>query len=112
MKKICSKCKIQKKSEHFWKNQNRCIICLKLKNKFNLTLEDYNKMLTKQARVCKICKDTCKTGRNLAVDHGHTTNKIRGLLCSRCNSLLGQARDNIKILKQAIIYLEANNDKI
>jgi len=41
----------------------------------------------------------------LAVDHCHNTNKVRELLCSACNILLGKAKDNISILQSAINYL-------
>lgn len=51
---------------------------------------------------CAICGDE---GVKLVVDHCHDTNKVRGLLCYRCNTLLGQARDDISILLSAVIYL-------
>jgi hypothetical protein len=35
----------------------------------------------------------------------HALGTVRGLLCNRCNTILGMARDNIEILKQAIAYL-------
>lgn len=40
------------------------------------------------------------------VDHDHVTGTIRGLLCSKCNTLLGMAKDNIAILENAIKYLK------
>lgn len=75
-----------------------------LKQVFGITLEDYNKLLSEQGGVCKIClgKDS---DRMLAVDHCHTTGKIRGLLCQKCNRAIGQLDDSIERLKRAIIYL-------
>ncbi len=35
--------------------------------------------------VCEICENPCTTGRSLAADHDHDTNKFRGLLCVKCN---------------------------
>lgn len=79
---------------------------------YNLTLESYNKMLTKQNHVCKICKKpettiSPKTDkiRNLAVDHCHSSGIVRGLLCGNCNNALGFFYDNIQSLKEAIKYL-------
>ena len=72
---------------------------------WGLTLDGYNKLSNKQNRVCAICKRLCTSGRKLAVDHNHKTNKIRGLLCSNCNQGLGKFFDNKDLLKRAIIYL-------
>lgn len=43
------------------------------------------------------------------IDHCHTTGKIRGLLCTNCNNMLGKAKDNVEVLKKAISYLEQTN---
>lgn len=83
-----------------------------LKMKYNLTLEEYENMLLSQNSVCKIClkPETQRSNKNgkidsLRVDHCHTTNKVRGLLCSKCNFGIGQFNDNIDLLKSAINYL-------
>lgn len=78
-----------------------------LKNKYGITKEDYLKLLENQGGVCAIC-GTSNTGKRkaLSVDHDHQTGKIRGLLCSRCNSGLGNLRDDIEIIEKAIKYLE------
>ncbi len=85
-----------------------------LKSKFKITVEEYELMLKSQNDVCKICKQPeTKKDRNsniqlLSVDRNHLTVKIRGLLCDNCNVMLGRAKDDIEILKQAIKYLEDN----
>lgn len=43
------------------------------------------------------------------VDHCHETNKIRGLLCGKCNTLLGNAADSIEILEASIEYLQKSD---
>jgi hypothetical protein len=64
-------------------------------------------MFTKQDGRCKICNIVQEELiKALAVDHCHTTGKVRGLLCRECNLMLGNANDNIENLKAAIAYLE------
>jgi len=79
-----------------------------LKNKFGLTIEDYEKLLKQQSGKCALCgKDKGNSnGIRLAVDHDHKTGKIRGLLCWSCNAGLGLLGDNIVSMKRVIDYLE------
>lgn len=75
--------------------------------KFGLDKEDYLQMVKAQNECCKICKRHRSTlSYPLYVDHCHETQKIRGLLCNRCNSLLGNAQDKIETLRAAVNYLE------
>lgn len=53
---------------------------------------------------CKIC-GAGRGAKRLHVDHDHETGEIRGLLCSLCNAMLGQARDNPATLQAGIDYL-------
>lgn len=77
--------------------------------RFKLSSEDYAALLHKQGGVCAICKckETYKNKFRLTVDHDHLTNLVRGLLCARCNSLLGFAKDSILVLESAIRYLRS-----
>lgn len=81
----------------------------KLKKKFGISVEEYNKMLFDQNGLCKICGcDGNSLGKRLAVDHCHKTGKIRGLLCHHCNLGLGNFSDSAAILTRATQYLEDN----
>ena len=81
-----------------------------LKTKFGISLDQYNVMLAEQNGFCKICNKTCPSGRDLAVDHDHTTGKVRGLLCKNCNQALGFFFDNTEYLSRAVLYLTENYD--
>ena len=72
----------------------------------DFTVEEYNALLQAQNFRCGICnkhQDEFKMG--LFVDHDHSTGIVRGLLCVRCNSVLGLSLDSISILEKAIKYL-------
>jgi hypothetical protein len=78
-----------------------------LETKYGINLKYYNFLLNYQNNCCDICnihKDKLKY--NLCVDHCHTTSKIRGLLCRKCNKALGHFKDSIDIIEKAICYLE------
>jgi len=60
---------------------------------------------------CNICGRTAKENKkDLAVDHCHETLKIRGLLCSQCNSALGLLGDDFDSLFRATSYLTPFRD--
>ena len=62
---------------------------------YKITLEDYNKMFAKQKGYCAICgKHQSKVKFRLAIDHNHKTGKIRGLLCSFCNTSVDWCENN------------------
>jgi len=73
--------------------------------KYGLTPDQYSQMLEQQGGGCAICGVT-PNGKRLAVDHCHTTGKVRGLLCSPCNTGLGVFKDNTDLLHNAVKYLE------
>jgi len=84
-----------------------------IKCRYGVAPEGVKKLLLKQRGTCAICKkrETAKNPRSgkprsLSVDHCHRTGAIRGLLCSRCNMMVGLSRESISTLKTAIKYLE------
>jgi len=66
--------------------------------------ELFKKLLERCGGYCDICGKTDK--RSLSVDHCHDTNKIRGLLCNRCNRGLGHFEDSVHIMESALNYLK------
>jgi len=78
-----------------------------LKSKFDISLEDYEQLLKEQNNCCAICEKNQETfSKALAVDHCHTTGKVRGLLCHLCNTALGLFKDDTLLLSKAVVYLE------
>jgi len=76
-----------------------------LRWKFGMTLEQYDEMFKQQNGVCAICGMADVTGRRLAVDHNHETKKIRGLLCTGCNTRLGILEHKIwRTLAEKYLY--------
>jgi hypothetical protein len=74
--------------------------------RFKLTQEDYDELVKQHNGLCAICRKSCISGKQLAVDHSHTSGEIRGLLCMNCNHGIGKFQDNPDLLRNAIKYLE------
>jgi hypothetical protein len=75
---------------------------------YGITKEQYNKLLDIQDNKCAICGiDLNKINtNNVHIDHCHTTNIVRGILCGWCNKGLGYFKDNKTNLSAAINYLD------
>jgi len=96
-----------KERQHFLKGY--------FKRAYGITLDQYEEMLLKQNGCCAICKNKesrvnpkSKKVQPLSVDHCHQTGKVRGLLCSQCNLILGKFNDNILLFQACIDYLQNN----
>lgn len=75
-----------------------------LLRKYGLTTDDFRDLLVGQAGRCLICHHV--PSEDLVVDHNHATGRVRGLLCQKCNRMLGHVGDDPRILRSAIGYLE------
>lgn len=76
---------------------------------YNMTPADYTELLESQSGKCAICGTTSSGGRYkkyFHVDHEHTTGRLRGLLCSRCNISIGKFNDDSVLLQKAADYLK------
>jgi protein-arginine kinase activator protein McsA len=78
----------------------------RLFKQYGLTAQQYEDMLKSQNFGCAIC-GAKKNGRkkNFVIDHCHSSNKVRGLLCTQCNAGLGNYKDSPDLLRKAINYL-------
>jgi hypothetical protein len=139
--KYCPKCKTEKPLEFFNKHAKEkdglhrlCTECKResnrkylatekgatttrrahLRRKYSIDLHIYEKLLLYQDNKCKICgveSNPDSRARYFVVDHDHTTGDIRGLLCTKCNALLGLAMDREDILEKARQYLKDSRVK-
>lgn len=74
--------------------------------KYKMTLEQYDNIILLQGNKCKICGIEFSDKIRANVDHCHKIGKVRGVLCSACNTSLGLLRENTKTLKSMIKYIE------
>lgn len=79
--------------------------------KYKLSLKDYELLLKVQEFKCAICGHNHNEFDNLAVDHCHKTEEVRGLICRKCNSGIGFLNDDIKLLEKALEYLHEAAEK-
>jgi len=100
----------ERKSYHKNKHKNPYVYEVdkdsKLKRAYGISYQEYLTILEVQQNSCAICGvDQEDVSRAFAVDHCHDTGKIRGLLCSNCNTGIGNLRDDVGLLERAIEYL-------
>lgn len=119
--KTCSHCKVFKPLQEFEKTQRksggnsysswckRCTAQMHLDRrvkKYDLTAEEWERVLDIQNHGCAICGRAESTfTKRLSVDHDHKTGLLRGALCWHCNHLLGEANDDPEKLMLAFLYL-------
>lgn len=78
--------------------------------RYGLNSEQVSAMRKNQASRCAICGGALKSGKSTHIDHDHRGGKVRGILCRKCNTLIGLAKENIAILHNAISYLQKHNN--
>jgi len=123
----CLVCDEVKDEEDFHKKGNsylgrdrRCSSCKKearpavhLMNEYGMTLEDFDNMLKKQGGTCanQACTYGLDDDHKLFVDHCHTTNVVRGLLCHWCNSAEGFLKSSPEVAQGLIDYMKKHKLK-
>jgi len=87
------------------KDMNRRFI-----NLYGISYSEYNEIFLSQNGNCKICGiNQSMLKKRLSVDHSHTTGKIRGLLCAKCNSAIGLLSDDAEVISRAAAYIKENS---
>ncbi len=85
-----------------------------LQSKYKISLEDYNNMFVAQEGKCACCGISeaelqikyDSFHARFCVDHDHQTNKVRQLLCHKCNTLIGYLEKRKDILGKALAYID------
>lgn len=94
---------------------SRCKKCVSSyqRNKRDGRICESEALLEQQGGLCAICEKPLSFHRDkfdakvtAYVDHSHETNKVRGILCVRCNSMLGSK----SWLLKALAYVEKHGD--
>jgi hypothetical protein len=98
-----------RKYVHHWCKPCRAIQSREAK--YGLDAEDFKSWCEAQDNKCRICKeplafDAPPRKRLIAVDHCHTTGKVCGILCKRCNVTIGSFKENPQLLRAAADYCE------
>lgn len=74
---------------------------------YGITREQYHAILETQHGGCGICGRAYGMMRGqrvrLGVDHDHSTDRVRGLLCNQCNRRLGFHGDNLKQINRQLV---------
>jgi Recombination endonuclease VII len=129
--RICKDCEIFHTSDMFYKHSEgknglypRCKNChnakvrkdydpkkkknFHLKYLYGITLDEYERRLQDQGGSCGICKTNLPggNGQNFYVDHNHSTNQVRGLICHNCNYIIGYSKENTDTLRAVIKYID------
>ena len=100
-----------------YRERNREILRDKERERtFGITRHEYAEMFHWQNGGCAICSKPETATRNgkikaLSVDHDHESGKIRGLLCSDCNTGIGKLKEDRSIFISAIRYLDKHSNK-
>ena len=107
-----------------WYEKNKILVCEKLRKnrqdnlqehrlrarlrRKGMSLEQYQSKIIAQRNSCEICLGSFGTDAYKCsyIDHDHKTGKIRGLLCSQCNTALGLLREDIKLFQKCVAYLK------
>jgi hypothetical protein len=102
--KPCANAKLRKRYADPNDNFRTSHLTSRLSSHYKMPRSVARKLAEDRNGVCQICKTT----QYLVVDHCHTTNKYRDVICQSCNVMLGTAKDNIETLQSAIQYLIAH----
>ena len=93
------------------KTNRRRIYMVESARKYGITTEQFDEMFDRQGGCCGTCQksfDWTDKQTKPHIDHCHLTGKVRGLLCNKCNTVLGLVEDNAEVLSNLIEYLKCH----
>jgi recombination endonuclease VII len=92
-KAVCTKCRVDPRDRGREHEQRRRL------RKYGLTQDEYDQLLRDQGGRCPGCRTTDPGVKGWCIDHCHKSGRVRGLLCGRCNTMLGLANEDPAILR-------------
>jgi hypothetical protein len=116
----CPKCTRKWNREYYHKSARRRELQRRyaIEKKYGVTMEHIERLFDEQGQSCAICKKhwtACEKSKRsrydavylqyIYVDHCHTTGKVRGLLCSKCNLAIGMLGEVLERFDAAKTYL-------
>lgn len=103
---VCKKCNVEVRRELRAHTRR-----WRIKGSYGTTPEEIDRIYEAQKGCCAICKEARpllgSSRDSIHIDHSHITGKVRGLLCSKCNTSIGGFKDSSYLLRQAAAYLES-----
>jgi uncharacterized Zn finger protein (UPF0148 family) len=82
-----------------------------LKKRYGISAKDFDSLGARQGWACAVCGvkfDVSQRATRPNVDHCHSTNFVRGLLCNGCNRALGFIGDDPQVARNLAAYLEGS----
>jgi Recombination endonuclease VII len=93
-----------------WRRRNpRKVKHQNIYGRYGMTVDEFEAKLVEQEDRCLVCLrtfDPDPAKRDRHIDHNHDTGEFRGIVCARCNAILGRVDRDVEILKRAVAYLE------
>jgi hypothetical protein len=74
--------------------------------KYGLDQDSYDQLLIDQDGRCAGCRTAEPGAKGWCIDHCHSSGKVRGLMCNRCNTILGLANEDPAVLRLLADFLE------
>lgn len=78
--------------------------------RYGMTTAEYDALLVSQGGVCAVVG--CGSSHRLVIDHCHASSAVRGIICDRCNVVLGRVEDTTQLLHGLAEYLGNHHETV
>lgn len=93
------------------KNQKKHGKKYRLRHNYSITPGEHESMYARQNGCCGICGQQVKY-EDVQTDHDHATGKVRGLLCHRCNLMVGYVENTPELVSPILRWIGGNSGVI
>ena len=117
--KRCSRCGEEKPLGDYWNSPKSpdglfayCKPCHNIAKKASRYKVSFDEAVAFEAvPLCQACREPLRGGSHSHVDHCHTTDEVRGVLCCDCNRIVS-VFDNKHKLSSLLIYLWRHEERM